>query len=146
VCVHVDRERQLPDALGVHRVGAHPDPGVGEEQIDGPERLLGGVDQRDVAGFRADVGSDADRPGQLGADRVGAVEVAQDDACALGVEPAGDGAADAAGGPGDDDVTVGELHAAMVRGGGVFHRDESARWFREVMRARTRIPGYRAGR
>ena len=40
----------------VDRVGADADAGVGEEEVDRAERVLGGADQLDVAGLGADVG------------------------------------------------------------------------------------------
>ena len=45
----------------------------------------------------------------------GAVQIGEHDPCPVGVEPAGEGRSDAARGPGDDDMTVTQLHGWIVR-------------------------------
>ena len=92
------------------RSRAAADAGVGEEQVDRTEGLLGVLDEVDVAGLGRDVGDHLDGAGQRVGDGGHAVEVGDDHACAAGVEAAGEGGADAARGSGDDDVAVVEVH------------------------------------
>ena len=56
VRIDVDVERELPVLLGRRQVDAATDPGVGEEQVDRPERLLGRADQFDVPALGGHVG------------------------------------------------------------------------------------------
>jgi hypothetical protein len=61
-------------------IRAAADPGVGEEQIDGTERLLGTLDEVDVAGLRGDVGDHLDGARERVGDGGDPVEVGDDDA------------------------------------------------------------------
>ena len=117
--VDVDVERQLPLGLRTSsRSVPTRDAGVGEEQVDRAERLLGRRDQLLVAGLGADVGGDADR-----AAGPGLVELLDDGGerrrcrgrtattrAPSRVESPGQRPPDAVGGTGDNDMTSIEFH------------------------------------
>ena len=115
VRVDVDVERELPVLLGGRQVDAATDPGVGEEQVDRPERLLGGADQLDVARPRW-----TRRRSHRPLARVAAVvpagssTSADDHVRAAVVEAAGERCADAPSGSGDHHVGAVEIHHASV--------------------------------
>jgi hypothetical protein len=119
VGVDVDVEGVTPDVLRRFQIGAAPDPGVGEEEIDGTEHGLGVLDEGDVAGLGRDVGDDPHGVGQFVGDVGDPVEVGDDDVRPVGVEPAGERRTDPAGRPGDDDVAISEVHRprSYVAGG-----------------------------
>jgi hypothetical protein len=123
--VGVDRECRLPDVFRGLQRGTDAHAGVGEEQVDLAEPLVGGFDEGDVARLAADVGTDP--VGAAGPDvvqRLGGafgaclVEVGRHHVGARPVEALGEGSADAAGSAGHHHMSSGEIHA----GDGKRHR------------------------
>ena len=109
--VHVDGEGGLPGVLvGLDDARAHPHAGIGEEEIDRPEHLGGGLDQGLVAGLGADIGGHPDGTVERRSHRIGALEVGDHQSGALGVEGAGERLADPSTGTRDHDVLPLQLH------------------------------------
>ena len=115
--MHVDVERGLPLGLGGAEVGADGDPGVGEEQIDRPEHVLGGSDEDVVACLGTHVDGKCDCAARAdGVELIDdggqalCVDIRRDDSGAFGVESPGQGATDPVGSTGDNDVTSIEFH------------------------------------
>ena len=96
--VHIDRPRPLVVAGTQTRAGA--DPGVGEVQVDGAERILGGLDLRGDDPVLARIAGDRDGTavGQLVCDRARRIEIeiGDDDAGSASDEFRGECGADAA--------------------------------------------------
>ena len=118
-------------SLGGIDAPARGDAGVGAEQVDGTEALLGAADELLHVGLDADVGGDGHRPltdARGDGDRAFPVAVADGDATRpVGREPLGERTSDAAGRTGDDDDLVGQLHGEIVGSRLVTDADASAR-------------------
>src|SRR5690606_33267685 len=118
---HVYRPAPGPGLVVGHAPGAAEDPGVGREEVDRADVLLGVLDQRLDIGLDglvrgaghaplADLVSDGQRP-------VGVPVHHDDRPGALGGEPPAQLAPDAAGAAGDDADAIAKLHGADARAG-----------------------------
>ncbi len=63
--VEVHVHGSFPMLLGGHWIPAEANAGIGKEEIDRPERLLGGLDQVNVAGLGTDVSDHLNRAREL---------------------------------------------------------------------------------